>query len=202
MSFLPSALCVLSHFSCVWLCDSMDYSLPAPLSMGFSRQEYWSGLPCPSPGDLPNPGIKPESLTVSCIFIAITQTTFSLHLTDRNALQLAAVIRLFSKQNIIILPPPHGRITPLWDGNSTFTLKREKVILWPVCSAPARMVSPWASGQAGHTDTLQETPSCRSCQGLQRVGVGKSGVYRSPKYTHTWGKVIPCLLTSQIFWLT
>ena len=33
----------------------------APLSMGFSRQEYWSGLPFPSPGDLPNPGIKPGS---------------------------------------------------------------------------------------------------------------------------------------------
>ena len=33
----------------------------APPSMGFSRQEYWSGLPFPSPGDLPNPGIKPES---------------------------------------------------------------------------------------------------------------------------------------------
>ena len=32
-----------------------------PLSMGFSRQEYWSGLPCPPPGDLPNPGIKPRS---------------------------------------------------------------------------------------------------------------------------------------------
>ena len=32
-----------------------------PLSMGFSRQEYWSGLPFPSPGDLPNPGIEPES---------------------------------------------------------------------------------------------------------------------------------------------
>ena len=31
----------------------------APLSMGFSRQEYWSGLPFPSPGDLPNPGIEP-----------------------------------------------------------------------------------------------------------------------------------------------
>ena len=39
----------------------MDCSLPAPLSMGFSRQEYWSGLPCPPPGDLPNPGIKPAS---------------------------------------------------------------------------------------------------------------------------------------------
>ena len=34
----------------------------APVSVGFSRQEYWSGLPCPSPGDLPDPGIKPASL--------------------------------------------------------------------------------------------------------------------------------------------
>ena len=33
----------------------------APLSMGFSRQEYWSGLPFPSPGDLPSPGIEPGS---------------------------------------------------------------------------------------------------------------------------------------------
>ena len=33
----------------------------APQSMGFSRQEYWSGLPFPSPGDLPHPGIKPGS---------------------------------------------------------------------------------------------------------------------------------------------
>ena len=37
----------------------------APLSMGFSRQEDWSGLPFPSPGDLPHPGIKPASLTSS-----------------------------------------------------------------------------------------------------------------------------------------
>ena len=36
----------------------------APPSMGFSRQEYWSGLPFPSPGDLPNPGIKPRSLSL------------------------------------------------------------------------------------------------------------------------------------------
>ena len=34
----------------------------APLSMGFPRQEYWSGLPCPPLGDLPDPGIKPMSL--------------------------------------------------------------------------------------------------------------------------------------------
>ena len=40
----------------------MDYIAPqAPLSMGFSRQEFWSGLPFPSPGDLPNPVIEPGS---------------------------------------------------------------------------------------------------------------------------------------------
>ena len=35
----------------------------APLSTGFSREEHWTGLPCPPPGDLPDPGIKPGSLT-------------------------------------------------------------------------------------------------------------------------------------------
>ena len=51
--------------SCPTLCDPMDSSLhQAPPSMGFSRQEYWSGLPFPSPGNLPNPGIEPRSLTL------------------------------------------------------------------------------------------------------------------------------------------
>ena len=44
---------------CPTLYDPMDYQ--APPSMGFSRQEYWSGLPFPSPGDLPDPGIEPRS---------------------------------------------------------------------------------------------------------------------------------------------
>ena len=39
-------------------------ALQAPLFMGFSRQEYWSGLPSPSPGDLPNSGIRPGSPTL------------------------------------------------------------------------------------------------------------------------------------------
>ena len=41
-------------------CGPMDCSPPAPLFMGFSRQEYWSGFPFPSPGDLPDSGIKPR----------------------------------------------------------------------------------------------------------------------------------------------
>ena len=41
--------------------DSLTVACQVPLSMGFSKQEYWSGLLCPPPGDLPNPGIKPMS---------------------------------------------------------------------------------------------------------------------------------------------
>ena len=53
-------VCVLSHFSHVQLCAALwTVACQAPLSMGFSRQEYCSGLPCPPPRDLPNPGIKP-----------------------------------------------------------------------------------------------------------------------------------------------
>ena len=51
--------CLLSHvrlFATLW-----TIALQAPPSMGFSRQEYRSGLPFPLPGDLPDPGIKPES---------------------------------------------------------------------------------------------------------------------------------------------
>ena len=48
--------------SCPTLCDPMDpIARQAPLSMGFCRQEYWSGLPCPPPGHLPDPGIEPTS---------------------------------------------------------------------------------------------------------------------------------------------
>ena len=47
--------------SCPTLCDPVGVAYQAPPSMGFSRQEYWSGLPFLSPGDLPDPGIKPGS---------------------------------------------------------------------------------------------------------------------------------------------
>ena len=51
------------RFSCVQLfATPWTVAHQAPLSVGFSRQEYWSGLPCPSPGDLSDPGIKPAFL--------------------------------------------------------------------------------------------------------------------------------------------
>ena len=52
--------CVVSHFSHVQLCATLwTTARMAPLSKGFSRQEYWSGLPCPPPGDLPDQGSNP-----------------------------------------------------------------------------------------------------------------------------------------------
>ena len=56
--------CMLSRFSCVQLFVMLwTIACRAPLSMGFSRQEYWSGFPCPPPGDLSDLGIEPRSLT-------------------------------------------------------------------------------------------------------------------------------------------
>ena len=58
------ATCLLSRFSHVRLfATPWTVARQAPLSMGFFRQEYWSGLPCPPPGDLPHPGIEPVSLS-------------------------------------------------------------------------------------------------------------------------------------------
>ena len=69
---------MLSHFSHVQLfATPWSVALQDPLSMGFSRQEYWSGLPCPPLGHHPNPGIEPESLTSPALAggLYITSTT-------------------------------------------------------------------------------------------------------------------------------
>ena len=50
--------------SCPTLCDPWTVVSQSPPSMGFSKLEYWSGLPCPPPGDLPDPGIEPRSPTL------------------------------------------------------------------------------------------------------------------------------------------
>ena len=62
-SRLPQPCCcvVLSHLVVSDSCDPWTVAHQAPLFMGVSRQEYWSGLPFPSPGDRPDPGIEPRS---------------------------------------------------------------------------------------------------------------------------------------------
>ena len=65
---------VLSHFSHVWLCHPMDCSPSCSFVHGFSRQEYWSGLPCPPPGHLSHPGIKPSSRALAGRFFTSSTT--------------------------------------------------------------------------------------------------------------------------------
>ena len=69
------SMCVLNCISCVQLfATRWMVARQAPLSMGFSRQEFWSRLPFPSPGDLPKPEIKPWSLVITRRFFPIWAT--------------------------------------------------------------------------------------------------------------------------------
>ena len=71
---LYACVCTLSH---VWFfVNPWAVACQAPLSMGFSRQEYWNRLLFPPPGDLPNPGIKPRSL-VSPAWTGVFFTSWS-----------------------------------------------------------------------------------------------------------------------------
>ena len=64
MTLIPTVcmhVCMCAQL-CSTLCDPVDWSLLDSSVLEFSRQEYWSGFPFPTPGDLPNPGTEPESL--------------------------------------------------------------------------------------------------------------------------------------------
>ena len=74
----------LSHFSCVRLFVTLwTVAHQAPLSRGFSSQEYWSGLPCAPPGDLPHPGIEPASCALQADSLLLSYWG-SPHITGTN----------------------------------------------------------------------------------------------------------------------
>ena len=75
--------------SCPTLCDPIDCSPQVPLSMRLSRQEYWSGLPCPPLGDLPDAGIEPGAPALQVDSLPLSHRGSSAELkrsiTDRSA---------------------------------------------------------------------------------------------------------------------
>ena len=99
----------------------MDCSLPAPLSMGFPRQEYWSGLPFPPAGNLPYTGIKPASLmspTLPDGFFT-TSATWDLHTTCTNTASLIAQLVKNPPAEQETLVRLLGREDPLEKGKAT-----------------------------------------------------------------------------------
>ena len=119
-------LAVLSCLSHAWLCVTLwTVTCQAPLSMGFSRQGYWSGLLCPPPGDFPNSGIEPWSLKSPALAggIFTTSATWEAHphhgLNVFKSLPHACFSSPMSgKQNLFFQweTRAHRRSAPVWFG--------------------------------------------------------------------------------------
>ena len=128
-------VCEFSCFSPVRLfVISWTVAFQAPLSMGFSRQEYWSGLPCP-PGDLPDPGTEPTSLMSPALAgrFFTTSTTWETHLRITNIrwhVWLLLKFSLFSKRAFTINIKRQQGVGKLRNYGS---LKSQNRFLWP-CS--------------------------------------------------------------------
>ena len=111
----PPCACMLSPFSCVWLCATLwTTACQALLSKGFSRQDYWSGLPCPPPGNRSDPGIKPVSLMTP----ALAGGFFTTSATWEALIHLRGQLYLLS----IHCPPPWVPSTSLGQCPHVFSL--------------------------------------------------------------------------------
>ena len=93
------------HQSCLTLCDPMDCSL----SIEFSRQEYWSGLPFPLPGYLPNPGIKPAIEPESLVSPALAGRFFTTVPPGKPMLYGRTLLFIHSKCNSLHLLTPSSQ---------------------------------------------------------------------------------------------
>ena len=116
-------LCAKLLQSCPTLCNPWTVACQAPPSIGFSRQEYWSGLPCPPPWDLPEPGIKPMFLMSPALaggFFTSTTARFQLksivNVLAQSALTKikwkiqAKTCQLFNKTNLLLLLSHFSRV--------------------------------------------------------------------------------------------
>ena len=100
MSMYVKSLSHVRLFATMW-----TVAYQAPPSMGFSRQEYWSGLPCPSPGDLPDPGIEPWSPALRAD--ALT--------SEPQLTILFAEMAIAKASSIVLILGVHKEISPLED---------------------------------------------------------------------------------------
>ena len=126
--------------SCLILCDPMDCSPQLLLSMGFSRQEYWSGLPFPTPGDLSNPGIEPESPAISSVQFShvrlfatpwITAHQASLSITNSRSLPRLTSIESVMPSSHLFLCRPLFLLPPIPPSIRDFSNESTLRMRWP-----------------------------------------------------------------------
>ena len=92
----------LVNKSCLTLCNPMHY-IPAGSSVQFSRQEYWNGLPCPPPGDLPDPGTEqmfPVSPALQVDSLPTESSSNQLYLNLKKNINVCKIRAYFLKYNM------------------------------------------------------------------------------------------------------
>ena len=156
---------VLGHFSRVWLSSiQRTVAHQAPLSMGFSRQEHWSGLPFPSPGDLPDPGIKPTSLRSPALAgrLLTTSATWEAPVSSIRGANASGTISHPS------LLPREEEQPAARTHAARLQLQRRNVSVLPKCSFTPRAGSRllmWVSGTVG-SDSATRGAQNRHCYWL------------------------------------
>ena len=156
---------LLSRFSCVQLfVTPWTVAHQAPLSMGFSRQEYQSGLPCPSPEDLPNPGIKLASLEAP----ALQTDSFPLsnqgspwlmrQITQTQSMTTALMPILLLGENLRVSQSPSPTSTSLSVPSSVLSPPSPPLSLLHVPGL--EQPPPWSSGHQSLLLSLFEMLNC------------------------------------------
>ena len=132
-------VCMLSGFSCVWFFVNLwAVASQTPLSMGFSRQEYWSGLPCSPSGDLPDPGIEPSSLMSP----ALAGRFFTTSATWEAPYDMCSPFNHPNHRNPIVLDDARGEVKQVFinflrwfpSGPGTALCKTSFLSYWTFCS--------------------------------------------------------------------
>ena len=129
------SVCLLSHLGCVWLFATLwTIAHQTPLSMEFSSQEYWSGLPCPPPGDLPEPGIKPTSLMSSALASRLftTSTTWEVPFSAILQHKIKRIKKKFlsSSEYQLSLWPNSDHLSHIWEKKNSFQIS---CLFWFIC---------------------------------------------------------------------
>ena len=136
---MSACMRMLCHFSCVQLFATLwTVALQAPLSMGFSRQEYWSGLPSHPPGDPPNPGNQIHISYISC-----TGRRVLYHECHLGSLLLClwSIYNLSKTEFMVVLPNPFlpsQEIAPL--SLQLFQPKTREIITSPSSHTPTSSI--------------------------------------------------------------